>query len=656
MKRLLLLISFIALINFSNAQTSYVWNGSTSTNWNTNTNWTPNGIPGSLDNVTIVTGANNCLLDATKTINNLTITSGVLNLNTFTLNTTGVVACNGGSCNNGTFNSTATTLTFAGTTFGANVTANVTEVYFNGSTFNGSVTVNKNGPANAQSSGNNTFNGITSITNSGTGYLLLTNGGVGRVDNFNATTTINITNTGNLYLGYGRNVNVNANLNINNTSGTGTFFIGFNGAFNLSAGSSINCGTFTASTLNIYKLSQSGSSALNLSPGSAGAVNIYGSAINGSLTINAGALTAQTSTFATTVTYNLSGTILNNWSAGGNVYNGVLTVNNSSNGYIGFGNGTADVFNADVYANNTSTTGGRIIFGNTSNNQFNGNVYVSQSGTTNSSGIAIGWGGTFPIINFAAGKTIIVNGTFSSGYLQLAKIQTATSSPINITTTGTSNVQLNNNTFNGIVNVTSPDIYPNGGTYNNVTVFTKTGGSDNNNNGNQNIFNSTLTINQQSTSGYFMLGLNSNDLFNDNITVTNTGNRGLYLGTAGGTGTPTLASGKTVLIGSAGFTDGFLYFGGFTQLGNSPMDLNLVGLNTAVNFRNSTIGGNLNITSGGFTAGTTTYNGQLTLIKTGSSNDGSPGGNTFKEISSFTNSGNGYFILGNSSPDVFEKM
>lgn len=87
----------------------------------------------------------------------------------------------------------------------------------------------------------------------------------------------------------------------------------------------------------------------------------------------------QTSTFATAVNYSVSGTIMNNWSSGGNIYNGILTVNNSSNGYFGFANGTADTYNADVYANNTSTTGGRIIFGNTSNNQFNGNIYVSQS-------------------------------------------------------------------------------------------------------------------------------------------------------------------------------------------------------------------------------------------------------------------------------------
>ena len=234
MKKLFLLFSLSILFKLSIAQTSYVWNGTTSTAYTTTTNWTPNGLPGSGDNITIVTGANNCILSGNVTVTNLTITSGLLNLNGFTLNTTGVVACNSGTCTNGTFNSTATSLTFAGTTFGANITANVTEVYFNGSTFNGSVTVTKNGGTNAQSNGNNVFNGVTSITNSGTGYLLLTNGAVGRNETFNSTATFNTTNTGGLYIGYQRNVTFNSNVIVNNPTGSGVIYLGYNGAVNLS--------------------------------------------------------------------------------------------------------------------------------------------------------------------------------------------------------------------------------------------------------------------------------------------------------------------------------------------------------------------------------------------------------------------------------------
>ncbi len=801
MKKLSLLVCFIFLFITSFSQTSYVWNGSTSTNWNTNTNWTPNGIPGAIDNVTIVTGANNCLLPANITINNLTITSGLLNLNSFTINTTGVVACNSGSCTNGTFNSTATSLTFAGTTFGANIIATVNDVYFNGSVFNGNVTVTKTSASNIGSTGNNVFNGITSITNSGTGYLLLTNGGAGRNETFNGLTTLNTTNTGGLYIGYGQNVTLNANLTINNTSSTGLIQIGRVGTVALNPGVTITCGTFAGANLNLYKIVQTGGTAQSLSPGNAGAVNIYGSNMTGSLTINAGIITAQTSTFAATVNYNVSGTIMNNWSSGGNVYNDVLTVNNSSNGYMGFANGTADTYNADVYANNTSTTGGRIIFGNNCTSQFNGNIYVSQSGTTNASGIAIGWGGTFPVINLASGKNILVNGAFSSGYLQILKMQAAVTSAINLTTTGTSNVQLNNNTFNGTVNVTAPDIYPYGGTYNapvsfiktaggsgnhnssnlnifnstlsienqsntgyfllgyqsadqfngNITVtssgtggisfgwsggtgtpvlasgktisigaggysagflqfgsftqlgsatpinltltgtasfevynnsipttfnsaltitapdvylrggtfngtaeFTKTAGTSNHNNGNQNIFNSTCTINQQSTAGYFMLGYNSNDLFNGNIIVTNTGNQGIYFGWNSGTGTPTQAAGRTITVGGAGFSGGSLNFNTFTQLGNSPVNLNFTGTTTTLLFaRNSVFNGDItSVTPSVFFNGCV-FNGVVNSTKTGSNNDASSGGNTFNGISTFVDNGSGYLLFGNGSPDTW---
>ena len=800
MKKLFLLLILTFSISFLTAQTSYVWNGTTSTSYTTNTNWTPNGVPGAADNATIVTGANSCVLSGNVSLTNLTITTGTLNLNGFTLNTTGVVACNGGECNNGTFNSTATSLTFAGTTMGANVTANVTEVYFNGSTFNGNVTVSKNGVANTQSTGKNIFNGTTSITNAGTGYLLLTNGVAGRNETFNGITTLNTTNTGALYIGYARDVSINANMTINNTASTGNIQIGRVGVVSLNTGVGITCGTFSGAALSLYNIAQTGSSALTLSPGNTGAVHIYGSTINGSLTVNAGIISAQTSTFATAVNYSVSGTIINTWSSGGNVYNGVLTVNNSSNGYFGFANGTADTYNDDVYANNTSTTGGRIIFGNNCTSQFNGNIYVSQSGpNTAAGGIALGWGGAFPIINIAATKSISTSGTYNSGYLQLYRIQQAGATAINLTTTGTTNVTLNGNVFTGDFTVTAPDITPNGGTYNGATtfnktggtsnhnsgnlnifnstctinqtsstgyfmlgynsadqfndditvtstniggirlghnggtgtptlasgktiniggagfsagylhlgsftqlgnaainlpmtgttsafyvtrpagpcviggaldvtaanieiqggifngatVFTKTGGTSMHNNGNQNIFNSTLTINQQSNTGYFMLGYNSNDLFNDDITVTSTGTGGIYLGYVNGTGTPTLASGKTISIGGAGFSAGFLYFGAFTQLGSAPVNLPLTGVNTSLSFRASTFGGDVVSTSPTYNISSTTFNGIFNATKTGASNDGNPGGNTFNDLTTITNTGAGYFGFGWSLPDIW---
>ena len=72
------------------AQTTYTWNGSVSTNWNLGANWTPVGIPNPADHVILVAAPNNPILSGNTTIENLTMTSGVLSLGGFTLNAEGV--------------------------------------------------------------------------------------------------------------------------------------------------------------------------------------------------------------------------------------------------------------------------------------------------------------------------------------------------------------------------------------------------------------------------------------------------------------------------------------------------------------------------------------------------------------------------------------
>ncbi|MBS1637065.1 MAG: T9SS type A sorting domain-containing protein [Bacteroidetes bacterium] len=960
------IILIISLFSFAQAfaQSSYTWNGSSSSAWNTASNWSPNGVPGSADNINIVTAANPCVLSANQTITNLTVTTGTLNLGGFTLNVTGTSALNGGNCINGTFNASGTSLTFAGTTLGANITASVSDVYFNGSTFNGNVNITRNNSSNIQSTGNNVFNGNTAITNAGTGYLLMTNS-VAKTDVFNGPVTFNTTGGGNIYIGYNGNATYNASPIINNTASAGNiYFGGSGGTTTLGTGVTISCGTFTGGTFYIYKLVQSDASALNLNPGANGGVFLVSSTLTGALTVTAGNIYTQASTYNGTVVFNKNGgtnnsmsgnntfnstltlnhsgagywgfgngtrdifngdiflnntcnneriiigqnssnnqfngnvtvtqsgtaqgvwlgfggtapvvtlaagkTInvspasvtagyvnlygfvqsgssalsysvantagigiynstfngdlgltggniycqnstlngnttfnknggTNNTSSGGNTFNGTLTMNHSGSGYWGFGNGTRDIFNADVYLNNTSNAERIIIGQSSSNNLFNGNVYVTQSGAAQ--GIALGWSGASPITQLAAGKTVIVGaGGFSAGYLQLYRIAQTDATPLTLTTTGTSSVKLQDNTFISTVDITTPDIYPLGGTYNgavhfvktggnsgnhnsglqnifnstlslenqsntgyillsynsadqfngditvassgsggisfgwsggtgapvlaagktiligssgysagylqlgsftqlgnvpiNLTLtgtanfqvvkpninctfnapitvtapdiylqggifngaaaFTKTGGTSNHNNQVQNIFNSTLAINQQSNTGYFMLGYNSNDLFNDDITVTSTGTGGIYLGWSSGTGTPTLASGKTILVGAAGFSAGFLQLNTFTQLGNAPMNLNFTGTSTYLLFaRNTIIGGNLTSNTPSVYFNGATFNGTVNSVKTGPNNDPGSGGNTFNAVSSFTNTGAGYLMFGNGTPDTW---
>jgi hypothetical protein len=66
------------------AQTSYTSNANGA--WNTATTWSPNGIPGAIDSVTI-TGAHTVTLDSTRSITNVTV-NGALSLSSFTLSAT----------------------------------------------------------------------------------------------------------------------------------------------------------------------------------------------------------------------------------------------------------------------------------------------------------------------------------------------------------------------------------------------------------------------------------------------------------------------------------------------------------------------------------------------------------------------------------------
>src|SRR5258708_18045118 len=151
-----------------------------------------------------------------------------------------------------------------------------------------------------------------------------------------------------------------------------------------------------------------------------------------------------------------------------------------------------------------------------------------------------------------------------------------------------------------------------------------------------------------------MVGYNSNDLFDDNITVTSTGTGGIYLGWTSGTGTPTLASGKTILVGAAGFSAGFLNLNTFTQLGNVAMNLTFTGASTSLIFaRNSVIGGDLTTSTPDIYLNGATFNAATSCTKTGANGNWNAGGNVFNGVPSLTNSGSGFFLLGNSNRDIW---
>jgi len=680
-------------IKTTKAQISYTWNGSVSTVATNPANWSPNGVPGPTDNATIVTGSNICLLNISATIANFTVTSGTLDLGSNTLTINGATAIfTSGTVQNGTITvSGAATTTFGNGTVTMNCIVNVTSaaVTFRNTTFQQPVNITKTGASNDASNGNNIFNGPATITNAGSGYLLMANS-IG--DRFNAAATFNNIGSSNIFVAYNGNNNIfggvatfnnsptannliyvsqyatntifNNNIVVNSNNGQGVQFCnGSTGASVLLAPSktiSAGVGGFSAGTLLLKQFTQAGPTPQSITLTGNATANFISTTFNGVLAVNAPNIYTSNSSYnGATILTKTDGTS-SNASGGGNTFNSTLTVNytsGSGNGYWSFGNGAADIYNGDVYSNNNSLD--RIIFGhNSANNQFNGNFIVTQVGS--SAGTALTWNLSSSCV-MATGKTISIGGAgFSSGYLAIQGFTQNGNAAINLASTGTSSIYVgayssaNPSVIGGSLTLTSPDIYIRGGTFNAPVSLSKTGGNDNHNNGFQNIFNSTLAINQQSSGGYFMLGYNSNDLFNENITLTSTASGGIYLGWTSGTGTPTLAAGKTILVGAGGFSDGFLSLNTFTQLGNTPMNLAFTGSGTFLRLaNNSVVGGDLVTNTPDIFFNGCTFNEAVDATKTGASGDNSQGGNIFNGVCNITNSSSGYLILGSNNPDTW---
>jgi Secretion system C-terminal sorting domain len=685
MKQFVLIIGLFIFGQTVRSQTSYTWTGSVSTSWNTAGNWAPAGIPGSIDNVTIVTGSNTCVLNASTPVNNITVTSGTLDLGGFTLSVSGpTVVFSTGTVQNGTVNITGATNTTFNGPLTMNCPVNITSasVTLKNTIFQNALTLTKTGVSNDNSSGNNIFNGAVTMTNTGAGYLQMGNG---NPDHFNAAATFNNTGSSSIYVAYNSANNIfggvttfnntpttntliyiswlsngtsfNDNIIVNSTNGQGVQFCGGNGTSTatLATGKTITIGAsgFSAGTLLLKQFTQTGATAQNLTLTGTGVLT-YGpsSSFGGNVISSSPAIFLNGCTFSGTTNITKTGAS-GDFSAGGNTFNGLSTLTNSGSSYFLLGNSNPDTWNNDVIFTDNGSE--RLLpCWASAGNQFNGNIFVNTSGSAQ--GIQFCGGNNTATATLAATKTIQPGaGGLTAGYLYLKQFTELGSAPINLTATGTSVLNLGpSSNFGGTFTATAPDIWAQGATYNSAASFTKTGGSSNHNNQNQNIFNSTCTINQQSNSGYFMLGYNSNDLFNDNITVTSTGSGGIYLGWTSGTGTPTLAAGKTISVGGAGFSVGFLYLNTFTQLGNTAISLAFTGASTYFAVaRNSVIGGDLTITSPSLFFNGAIFNGAVTATKTGASGDFSQGGNTFTGLCSMTNSGGSYLVLGNSSPDIW---
>ncbi|MBC7862298.1 MAG: T9SS type A sorting domain-containing protein [Bacteroidia bacterium] len=662
---------------------AYTWNGVTSTAWATPTNWTPNGIPGVADNVTISNGAlaNQPVMGANRTVVNFTISAGTLNLSGFTLTVTGNSSCSGGSVNNGTFgpNTAAGTVTFSGTVFGAQVNSTSANLFFNGGVFNGAVNLfTQTGTTINTSNGGCTFAGITSntISNTGTGSVILGNV---NPDIFNGPVIFNISNVG--YIDVATN-SLNNQFNQNITVGSSStgeirFGYGSNGTSVLAAAKTISASAFTSGFLRLKNFIQTGTTAQNITFTGTNSAVLFstGTVFNGSLTVSSPRIYLSGGTFNGPVnqfthTANLAGpTSLGGCTFAGSVSN---TISYTGSGLIYMAALVPDIYNGPAIFNNSGT--GTIDIGEQSlNNQFNQNVTLSSN-----NGGAINFCQSTGTCVLAAGKTITASG-FTSGTLDLKSFTQTGTTAQNITLTGTSVLIFNSGTvFNGSLTVSSPRIYLSGGTFNGpVNQFTQTGNNTATSTGgctfagatsntisnsgsgqilmanvNPDIFNGPVIFNN-SNSGTINVGYNSaNNQLNQNVTVSSGGTGTIGFGQ--GTGTCVLAAGRT--ISASAFSSGAVNLKNFTQTGATVQNITLTGTSNLVFNSGTVFNGSVTASAPNLFLNGSTFNGATnSFTKTGTVLNSSTGGCTFAGATSntITNNGTGELRMGITNADIF---
>lgn len=212
--------------------------------------------------------------------------------------------------------------------------------------------------------------------------------------------------------------------------------------------------------------------------------------------------------------------------------------------------------------------------------------------------------------------------------------------------------------FNCRISVISQSIEFNGSIFNNVvqaTYYWNNSYERFSSSEGGNTFNDSLLITNNSNRGVRMATI-AGDLYNGNVVVSNSEDKGSII--FGGSNSITkLANGKTITIGSNGFTDALLGFINFQQVGNTPQTLNLTGSSTLLlglprGYWGTSWGGDVNFTAPSIQLGTSTFYGNATFTKTGTRSNSWQGGNKFYGKSIVNLNGSGYLFL-NAGNTIF---
>ncbi|MCG2615352.1 T9SS type A sorting domain-containing protein [Terrimonas sp. NA20] len=488
-------------------------------------------------------------------------------------------------------------------------------------------------------------------------------------------------NTGYFTLGHRSNDLFKDDIIVNN-SGTASIYLGNNAygsAPELAAGKTIRVGAtgFSAGYLYLKHFIQQGNEPIRLDfTGTAALAISDTSIIGGDLITNTPGIYFNGGVFRSKVNSVKTGTN-SDYSNGGNIFNGDVSLLNSGTGYLILGGSRPDSFFArsSFHSDGTSYVG---LGWNTAGTYFGDDIVVASTGS--SRGIYFTNNAVTSSATLKAGHSISVQlDSFIIGSLAIRRFTQEGNAPVTLNMSGTSQLTVGPGVLlGGDITVSAPGFYLNGAEYSGTTDFTKTGASSESSEGG-NIFRGVSRI-RNSGAGYYLLGDRYADTWYDDAHFTTAGteralvawstpgnmfNGNVYVnstGTATGvrfcggntTATATIAAGKTLAVGADGFTSGYLQLRQFTKLGSAPINLSFASTASYVQYGPSSVfDGDVTSSTPGLFVHSSTFNGKVNFTKTGANTDYSNGGNIFNDETVITNAGSSSIVFGQNAPDLF---
>jgi hypothetical protein len=556
------------------------------------------------------------------------------------------------------------------TTFSGNVNVVSPGLNLNGATFNNRFTADRNGALNSSGTGGNVFNGITQITNSGTGYLLLSNSAA---DIFNADVTFTNTSSGTIHVAYtGTGNTFNQNVYVNSTSTGGVRFGTSGGTSSLAAGKEILVGAlgFSNGPLQLAGFTFNDVFTKTYTLGSSAILTLGPNTVfDGDVSSNSGGLCLSGAVFNRKLNATKTGSS-NDAGTGGNVYNDSVSIRNEGTGYLLLSNTTNDIFNS--FSSFNSANSGIIYVAHRGiNTQFNGNTEVSSS--LNGGGVRFSTSSGSSTL--AAGRTITAGASgFLGGQLMIGRVSQLGNTNQNLNLGAGASAFLGPDiSIEAELNIVGGGVTLHGGTFAKDVTIVKNGAMNDAGNGGC-TFNGNLSVTNNG-SGYFLSSNASIDIYNGKVTAHNAGSGIIYFAHRGvntqfngdlelkstgtgsirigaATGTSTLANGKNMICDSSNFTNGFLAIARMT-FGNNPQSFTM-GTAATINLGPAlTMNGKWDFAGGGIRLNDCYFDKEVNLIKTGSMNDDNPGDNTFMKPISITNNSSGFFLFARNTKDVF---